>query len=112
MTGNNVTKPTWLPALWVWAVGDDVVVTGLAGRERERGWLAAVVRDGGALLLRGEPGAGKTALLEEALAGWAGRVLPPAGAEGAADIPDAAVAGLLRPFPAALREHAAAGGLP
>lgn len=92
-------------------VGDAVVVTGLAGRERERGWLAAVVRDGGALLLRGEPGAGKTALLEEALAGWAGRVLRTAGAESAADIPYAAVAGLLRPLRAALREHAGAGAL-
>src|SRR5258708_20477251 len=103
MTGNNVTKPTWLPALWVWAVGDDVVVTGLAGRERERGWLAAVVRDGGALLLRGEAGAGRTALLEEASAGWPGRVLRAAGAEGTADIPYAVGAGLLRPFPAAPR---------
>ncbi|MDT5264358.1 MAG: hypothetical protein QOI90_984 [Mycobacterium sp.] len=33
---------------------------------RERRLLASVVRDGGALLLRGEPGAGKTALLDGA----------------------------------------------
>ncbi|MCY1136414.1 AAA family ATPase [Actinoplanes sp. Pm04-4] len=55
----------------------DVDVGGLVGRAAELGCLAALLdeaaRDGGALLLTGEPGVGKTALLDAAAGMAAGR---------------------------------------
>ena len=91
--------------------GQAAQMAGLAGRDAERARLAAVMCDGGALLLRGEPGAGKTALLEEAAAAAPGRVLRAAGTERMADIPYAAIAELVRPLRRELREHAAGGPL-
>src|SRR6201991_945728 len=76
-------------------------VDGLVGRFEERQllsrWLSAAVKGrGGALALVGEPGIGKTALLEYAR-GRAERVLSATGAEAEADLPFAGLLTLLRP---------------
>src|SRR5882762_2601551 len=83
-------------------------VIDIVGRDRERAALAAVVRAGGGLLLRGEPGAGKTVLLEEAAAAAQVLVLRTAGIEITADIPYGAIAELIRPLRAELRTRAGA----
>src|ERR1700754_1916038 len=76
-------------------------VDGLVGRFEERQllsrWLSAAVKGrGGALALIGEPGIGKTALLDYAR-GRAERVLSATGAEAGADLPFAGLLSLLRP---------------
>jgi DNA-binding CsgD family transcriptional regulator len=78
--------------------------TATVGREREReiitGLLAAVHERGAALIVRGEPGIGKSALLAEAAAGAAGQgmlVLPTSGAPTEANLPFAGLHQLLRP---------------
>jgi len=83
----------------------------LVGRDREHGLIADVLRDGGSLLLRGEPGAGKTTLLDRAATNAVTRVLRAAGVESVADIPYAAIAELLRPLREELRERVDAGAL-
>jgi len=83
----------------------------VVGRDRERGLidglLAGVSRQGGALLLRGEPGVGKTTLLDYAAGAAApavdARVLRLQGVEAEASLPFAALADLVLP----LREHLA-----
>jgi len=83
----------------------------IVGRDAELALLGRVGRAGGAVLLRGEPGAGKTALLDEAAASTAVSVLRAVGVESVADIPYAAVAELLRPMRAELRDRSDAGPL-
>src|SRR5690606_23831431 len=64
------------------ALGADVEDTrglhraGLAGREAERARLAALIDDGGAIVLVGEAGSGKTRLALEAVAEARARDLP------------------------------------
>jgi len=87
------------------------IVSDIVGRDRERAALAAVVRAGGGLLLRGEPGAGKTVLLDETAAAAHMRVLRTAGVETTADIPYGAIAELIRPLRADLRTRPGAGPL-
>ena len=76
----------------------------LRGRQRELKLLAQVFHDamygrGGALVLRGEAGVGKTALLEHALRGAAGtRTLSVAGAEFEMELPFAALQQLCSPL--------------
>ena len=80
----------------------------LRGRDRERGTLAEIVDrarggHGSALLLRGEPGVGKSALLEDAVAAADGlTVLRTRGVESEAPLPFAALHRLLRPVLARL----------
>ena len=65
----------------------------LWGREPERDRLAALLARGGALLLRGDPGIGKSALLDEAaaIAGERGTgVLRADGARAESEMPVAA----------------------
>ena len=75
----------------------------LLGRQREREVLerflgAARGGDGGVLVVYGEPGAGKTALLEYAIeAGREFRVLRTAGVEGEMELPYAALHQLCSP---------------
>jgi DNA-binding CsgD family transcriptional regulator len=75
----------------------------LIGRDRERARLSELVSElragrGGALVLRGEPGIGKTALLEAALAAAADvRTLAARGIESELEMPFAALHDLLRP---------------
>jgi len=81
----------------------------LYGRERERALLAALVADApagraGVLVVRGEPGVGKSALVEDLVAarhaaagGRAARVLRTAGVESESPLPFAALHRLLRP---------------
>ncbi|SDS59825.1 regulatory protein, luxR family [Friedmanniella luteola] len=82
-------------------------VTGLVGRDEERRSVAALVAGarngvGGALVLRGEPGIGKTALLAAATTGLVGvRVLRVDGFEAESSMPFAALQRLLTP----LRPH-------
>lgn len=78
---------------------------GLVGREREferiRSFLARAAADGDALVLSGEPGVGKTVLLDAAAeeASAAGtRLLRAAGAEFGADVAFAGLNQLLRPL--------------
>ena len=75
----------------------------LYGREVERAQVAALLEAArasrsGALILRGEPGIGKTALLEDARA-QAGEmhVLAPHGVESESELPFAGLHQLLRP---------------
>ncbi len=76
---------------------------GLLGRDPECALLERLLdraRQGksGALVLLGEPGIGKTALVEHTVAQAAGmRVLPATGLEAAADVPFAALATMLAP---------------
>src|SRR4051812_13552637 len=76
----------------------------LLGRQREREVLerfleAARGGDGGVLVVYGEPGAGKTALLEYAVeAGRQFRVLRTAGVEGEMELPYAALQQLCSPI--------------
>jgi AAA ATPase domain len=80
----------------------------LVGREREVAVLRATVAravagDGGSLVLRGEPGVGKSALLDAAAAdAGSARVLRIAGSESEVDLGYAALLGLLRPVFAGL----------
>ncbi|MEV1001521.1 AAA family ATPase [Nonomuraea sp. NPDC050202] len=81
---------------------------GLIGRDREigrlNGLIAAVGEGGASLLLRGEPGIGKSALLRQAAAVARGaglRVLATAGVEAEAHLPYAGLHQLLRP----VRDH-------
>ncbi len=77
----------------------------LVGRKSERAVLqalvdAAVRGEGGALLVTGEPGIGKTALLEDVGERWSATsltVLRASGRESDADLPFAVLAELLRP---------------
>ncbi|TVT23301.1 ATP-binding protein [Amycolatopsis acidiphila] len=75
----------------------------LRGRDAEQGAIGALLaraRDGasGALILRGEPGIGKTALLAEAVRGAGGmRVLRGAGVESETELPFAGLHLLLGP---------------
>lgn len=83
----------------------------MVGRERERrlldGLLVAVAERGAALVLRGEPGMGKTLLLDyasaDALAAGA-RVVRLRGVESESVLPFAALADLLAPFRAGLAD--------
>jgi AAA ATPase domain len=84
--------------------GDTAPVAGvqLVGRERERAAIDRLLADargsrGGALVLRGEAGVGKSALLDYALRGGTGmRVLRAVGVEPEAELPFAALHQLLR----------------
>jgi hypothetical protein len=81
----------------------------LRGRERERGQLAALVEqaragNAGVLVVLGEPGAGKSALLNDLIAGQRGRadgvgvrVLRTAGVESESPLAFSALHRLLRP---------------
>jgi DNA-binding CsgD family transcriptional regulator len=75
----------------------------LRGRDREQATLAEVLNrakagQGSALLLQGEPGAGKSSLLDDAVAGAHGMtVLRTRGVESEAPLPFAALHRLLRP---------------
>ena len=69
----------------------------IVGRGHEKSRLQALVLDGGALALVGEPGIGKTALLEYARAHAPALVLRATGAEAERDLPFAALLTLLRP---------------
>ena len=72
-------------------------MSALVGRAAERARLDRLVADrGAAVALGGEPGIGKTALLEYAC-GRAMRVLSVVGAEAEADLPFAGLLSLLRP---------------
>ena len=80
------------------------VAAGLVGRERELAVLEDLVRRGGvhgaSLVVRGEPGIGKSALLAETSARareLAMDVMAATGAESEAQLPFAALHGLLRP---------------
>ena len=87
------------------ADGRGVSVTGvLYGRDAERARLAALLEDAregraGILLLHGEPGVGKSALLEDLVASTGGdvRVLRTQGLESEAPLAFAALHRLLRP---------------
>jgi DNA-binding CsgD family transcriptional regulator/tetratricopeptide (TPR) repeat protein len=77
----------------------------LFGREREirviEALLDGVSDRGGALLIRGEPGVGKTAILEAAKSRWATREMPVLGATGVpseTNLPFAGLYELLRPI--------------
>ncbi|WP_236705549.1 AAA family ATPase, partial [Frankia sp. ACN1ag] len=80
----------------------------LVGRQRERrlidGLLAAVTQRGGALLLRGEPGVGRSTLLRYAEWRSAARVLWLRGVESESALPFAALADLVLPLRENLRE--------
>jgi hypothetical protein len=82
----------------------------LLGREHERDVLDRLLDDvragrGGVLVLHGEPGVGKTALLEYAAdAGREFRIVPTSGVEAEMELPCAAVQQLCAPF-LALMEH-------
>ena len=79
----------------------------LMGREDELATLFAVVESGGVLLVRGEAGAGKTALLEELIQRCGERrIFRAGGVEGLGDVPWAGLAELLRPVDASLRVDA------
>jgi hypothetical protein len=75
----------------------------LIGRERELGVVAAVLerarqKRGGALVLAGEPGIGKTALLDASISLAGGfMILRAQGVESEADLPFAGLSDLLRP---------------
>lgn len=75
----------------------------LHGRERERREIAALIDEawtarGGALVLRGEPGVGKSVLLDDAVAGGEGmRVLRTQGIESESPLAFAALHRFLRP---------------
>src|SRR5258708_10467376 len=90
-------------------VGSDAV-SDLIGREAESGLIAAVVdrlpAGGGALVLRGEPGIGKSALLDlarERAEAAGGRTLTTVGVESEAEFAFAGLHQLLHP----VLEHAA-----
>ncbi len=68
------------------------------GRSTELGRLRAPVRDGGALLVTGEPGIGKTMLLDAATADLSGIVLRAQGRETETHLPFALLAALLEPL--------------
>src|SRR5689334_14450261 len=78
--------------------------TQLLGRRREREALdrlleAARSGDGGVLVVRGEPGVGKTALLEwAAQEGWQFRIVRTVGVEGEMELPYAALQQLCSPM--------------
>lgn len=82
----------------------------LVGRKREQAALAELVQQaqrgrGAALLVTGEPGIGKSALLDDAAERLGGRgiLLRAAGREADLDLPFATLAGLLRPAERQLR---------
>src|SRR5258708_332291 len=84
----------------------------LIGRDHEAEFIGAFVdraaSEGGALLVEGEPGVGKTALLEVAAARAAAagiRLLPAVGAEFEADVMFAALHQLLHPLLGSLSER-------
>jgi hypothetical protein len=68
----------------------------LRGRDGERVRIAAVLADGGALVVRGGPGSGKTALLAEA---DGRRILRASGTQAEAGLPYAGLHGLLLGIP-------------
>jgi DNA-binding CsgD family transcriptional regulator len=79
----------------------------LVGRAAEQAAVARVIGSSGAVVVRGEPGVGKTALLEAALATVpAVRVLRATGAEGEAEVPYAGLAELVRPLADRIRTEA------
>jgi DNA-binding CsgD family transcriptional regulator len=70
----------------------------LCGRRQEMAVIDRLLDGGGALVVRGEPGIGKTALLDYAVAAAEGmRVIRATGIEAEADLPFAALHLLLRP---------------
>jgi DNA-binding CsgD family transcriptional regulator len=82
----------------------------LVGRDRERARIDALLEgalagESGALIVRGEPGIGKTALLDYAAARSGGmKLLGTAGVEAEADLAFAGLYGLLRPILGRLSE--------
>ncbi|MCC6830630.1 MAG: AAA family ATPase [Thermoleophilia bacterium] len=70
----------------------------LIGRDTELGRLAVVVQGGGALLIIGDAGVGKTTVLETATADLPGGVLRARGRETETHLPFALLAGLLEPL--------------
>ena len=75
----------------------------LYGRETERGVIGELLREaaefrGGALVLVGRPGAGKTALLQDTARAADGLVLRAQGVESESELPFAALHQLLRPL--------------
>ena len=76
----------------------------LLGREREREVLGRLLEaagggDGGVLVVHGEPGVGKTALLDWAAAEGQLRALRTGGVEGEMELPFAALQQLCSPIP-------------
>jgi DNA-binding CsgD family transcriptional regulator len=69
----------------------------LVGRTSEQSRLRRVAAAGGALLLVGEPGIGKTALLDDLRRHAGGRVLSTTGFPAESELPFAGLAGLLAP---------------
>jgi GMP synthase-like glutamine amidotransferase/tetratricopeptide (TPR) repeat protein len=94
-------------------LGDELV-----GRDRERMRIDALLdtaREGGSgvLVLRGDAGSGKTALLDDAVSRAGGlRVLRTAGRDGEIEVPFAALAELLRPLIGLLETMAPARAQP
>lgn len=86
----------------------DAATRPFVGREREcrllGGLVGGLATGGGAAVIRGEAGVGKTALLGQVAAGAPGRVLRVRGVESEAVLPFAAVADLLMPL-RALFDH-------
>src|SRR5262245_480096 len=84
--------------------GLEGAVSALVGRERERAALddlleASARGESSSLVLRGEAGTGKTALLMYAADNWVGgTVLRTTGVEGESDLAFAGLYGLLRPI--------------
>jgi predicted ATPase len=79
----------------------------LLGRAGELAAVTRVIGSCGAVVVRGEPGVGKTALLEAALAGTQGvQMLRAIGAEDEAEMPYAGLAELVRPLAGRVRAEA------
>ena len=89
----------------------------LVGRDRERARIdellaGALAGESGSLVVRGEPGIGKTALLEYAAARADGmQLLTTAGLEAEAELAFAGLYGLLRPILGRLSEPQECAGL-
>src|SRR4051794_35931674 len=95
-----------IPTIAAWPYDRPV----LLGREIERARVCALLAavhagNGGALVVRGEPGVGKTALLADVAASVAGMAVVRArGVESEAELPHASLHELLRPLLARLDE--------
>lgn len=89
------------------AVCDNGAVSPFIGQHDAVAALVALIGAGGAVIVRGEAGAGKTALLDEAIrVSEPPRVLRTGGVQGFGDLPYAGLAELLRPLEDHLRETA------